>query len=223
MKMTWQDVIRDRLATTGTSQAELAHRMELTPGAIAHYLTGIRKTRIEDVASMMKNLGVETITICADAYIVDADPAPSLGPVEGRNSVYPKRFPVLTPTQAGVVLDLNVNKPYQFKDMIEWHETTELAGTRSFWMRVSGDIMNTANGPSFPDGTLILVDPDRTTINGSFVVAKLAKIEEVTFKKFIIDAGQKYLKPLNPYYPMLPIRDECRIVGVVIDAKYKLF
>ncbi|MBF4248855.1 LexA family transcriptional repressor, partial [Vibrio anguillarum] len=42
-------------------------------------------------------------------------------------------------------------------------------------------------------------------------------------KKLVVDSGQKYLKPLNPNYPLLPINGNCKIIGVVVDAKIKLY
>ncbi|MBO0170541.1 LexA family transcriptional repressor, partial [Vibrio parahaemolyticus] len=74
-----------------------------------------------------------------------------------------------------------------------------------------------------PEGTLVLVDTEKEIENGSLVVAKLVDVNEATFKKVVIDAGQKFLKPLNSSYPQLPINGNCKIIGVVVDAKMKLF
>ncbi|EEM0128100.1 LexA family transcriptional repressor, partial [Salmonella enterica] len=35
----------------------------------------------------------------------------------------------------------------------------------------------------------------------------------------VMDAGRKFLKPLNPQYPMIEINGNCKIIGVVVDAK----
>ena len=67
----------------------------------------------------------------------------------------------------------------------------------------------------------ILVDTGKEPKNGSLVVAKLDDTNEATFKKYVIDSGRKFLKPLNPSYPLLPINGNCRIVGVVVEAKYR--
>ena len=83
--------------------------------------------------------------------------------------------------------------------------------------------MTSSSGISFPEETLVLVDAEREAQNGSLVVAKLTDVNEATFKKLVIDAGQRFLKPLNPQYPTLPINGNCKIIGVVIDAKLKLF
>ncbi|HFG1053020.1 TPA: LexA family transcriptional repressor, partial [Klebsiella pneumoniae] len=42
------------------------------------------------------------------------------------------------------------------------------------------------------------------------------------FKKLIIDGGQKYLKGLNPQWPMVPINGNCRIIGVAVETKLRL-
>jgi SOS-response transcriptional repressor LexA len=48
---------------------------------------------------------------------------------------------------------------------------------------------------------VILVDPQVEPINGKLVVAKLDGDNEATFKKLVIDAGQRFLKPLNLNIP----------------------
>ncbi|MGO2345762.1 MAG: LexA family protein, partial [Providencia sp.] len=78
-----------------------------------------------------------------------------------------------------------------------------------------------SSGLSIPEGMIILVDPSIEPINGKLVVAKLVNENEATFKQYVVDAGNHYLKPLNPQYRMIPINGNCRIVGVVVDAKIK--
>lgn len=52
-------------------------------------------------------------------------------------------------------------------------------------------------GLSIPgEGMIILVDPEVEPRNGKLVVAKLEGENEATFKKLVIDAGRKFLKPL---------------------------
>ena len=99
-----------------------------------------------------------------------------------------------------------------------WVESPSSAGKHSFWLRVIGDSMTSPHGMSIPEGMLILVEPDLEARNGSLVVAKVNG--EVTFKKLVIDAGRRFLKPLNPAYPAIDIDDRTHIVGVVKEAKH---
>lgn len=50
----------------------------------------------------------------------------------------------------------------------------------------------------------------------------LSDTNEATFKKLVIDAGRKYLKPLNPNYRTIEINGNCEIVGVVRQIKLNL-
>lgn len=89
-------------------------------------------------------------------------------------------------------------------------------GMHSYALRVDGDSMTSSHGKSYPDGCIIFVDPDQAggVVSGDRVIAKLNGDSKVTFKQFIDDSGRKFLKPLNPQYPI--ITDEFRIIGKVI-------
>ena len=130
-----------------------------------------------------------------------------------------KSLPVLSHVQAGAwteALDYTT-----LGGEIEWEDAPKSASDRAFWLRVVGDSMTSATGTSITEGTLILVDPEIPAENGKLVVAKLEGTDEATFKKLVIDAGMKFLKPLNPIYPTIPINGNCQIVGVVKEAKVK--
>ncbi|EEB61267.1 repressor protein c2 [Pseudomonas syringae pv. tomato T1] len=86
----------------------------------------------------------------------------------------------------------------------------------AFWLEVVGDSMTAPSGTSVPEGMLILVDTGVEARPGKLVVAKLPSSNEATFKKLIEDAGQLYLKPLNPGYSMIKCTDDCKIIGVAV-------
>lgn len=130
-----------------------------------------------------------------------------------------RKYPVISSVEAGSwqeTVDL-----YQPGHADDWEASSKDAGPHGFWLRVKGDSMTAPAGESksFPDGMLILVNPDMECLPGHFVVAKLTDTQEATFKRYIEDAGQRYLKPLNPAYPLIPINGNCRFVGRVIEAK----
>ncbi|UDV04876.1 LexA family transcriptional repressor [Marinomonas profundi] len=131
-----------------------------------------------------------------------------------------KSLPVLSQVQAG-----NWAEALDYRALgndIEWEDAPSRASDNSFWLRVVGDSMTSPIGLSIPEGMLILIDPDIAPENGKLIVAKLDGTDEATFKKLVIDAGMKFLKPLNPTYPTIPINGNCQILGVVIEAKFKL-
>ena len=221
MKMNWTDLVKARMKDTGITQAVLAERMDKSQSAIAHWLGGNRKPSIEEIASIMKIVGVDHMTLNSEGLIEYPDEAwANISPVDNQLK-YQNSFPVLSSVQAGAWTE--ALEPYTVEEITEWYETTERTSEKCFWLRVEGDSMTSGVGVSFPEGTLVLVDTERDHQNGSLVVAKLTDVNEATFKKLVIDAGQKYLRPLNPVYQPIAINGNCKIIGVVIDAKLKLF
>jgi len=132
------------------------------------------------------------------------------------------RYPVISNVQAGKFAECVVPYPSGMEDR---HEITDYeAKGPAFWLEVTGDSMTAPAGvtPSIPEGTLVLVDTGIEATAGKLVVAQLDESNESTFKKLIVDGGQKYLKALNPAYPLIPINGNCRILGVAVEAKTKL-
>lgn len=69
--------------------------------------------------------------------------------------------------------------------------------------------------PGFPNGGIIVVDPDVQPRPGSYVVVRLDDSQQATFKQLVVDGGEQYLKPLNPRYPIMPVRERASFCGVV--------
>lgn len=93
-------------------------------------------------------------------------------------------------------------------------------GPNTYCLIVKGDSMtNSIPGQrSYPEGTIIFVDPDKPVTNGCRVIAKLPDCEGLTFKEYREDGGKRYLMPLNRSYDKFEITDETRFCGVVILA-----
>jgi SOS-response transcriptional repressor LexA len=130
-----------------------------------------------------------------------------------------KNFPLISWVSAGSWLE--ALEPYRKEEIDVWPETTVDASEGSFWLRVKGDSMTSPVGFTVPEGMIILVDPDKEAVSGKLVVAKLENENEATFKQFMVDAGRKYLKALNPHHPPTIVNGNCKIIGVVVDIKWE--
>ncbi len=130
------------------------------------------------------------------------------------------RFPVVSSVVAGGWGDAIQAYEPGAEDRFEKTDT-KVKGP-AFWLEVEGDSMTSLSGPSIPEGMLILVDTGIEPQPGHLVVAKLDTEEKATFKKLVQDGGKLYLKPLNTGYNPIEINGNCRIIGVVREAKMKL-
>ncbi|RZI60110.1 MAG: helix-turn-helix domain-containing protein [Pseudomonas sp.] len=83
----------------------------------------------------------------------------------------------------------------------------------TYALRVHGDSMMSEAGDSFPEGVLLVVEPEMQALPGDYVIA-LNEARETTFKQLIKDGGDLYLKPLNTRYPIKPLGTG-RVIGVV--------
>lgn len=103
------------------------------------------------------------------------------------------------------------------RDLREMIPSTKKVSPDAFALIVRDDSMESAGGISFPAGSTIIVDPAEEPRNGSNVVARVNPDEELTFKQLVFDGGRRYLKPLNPRYPVIQTEPQTEIVGVVVQ------
>lgn len=105
--------------------------------------------------------------------------------------------------------------PLQPGDFQAWVPSVRAHSKSAYALRVRGDSMTAPYGKSYPEGCIIIVEPeDRSPNNGQRVIAKLDGTDEVTFKVYKEEDGRKWLQPLNPTH--LPIRDPFRVLGTVV-------
>lgn len=118
------------------------------------------------------------------------------------------RVPIISWVQAGEGVSSGPGCPVGEAD--EWVSATAPVGAHAYALRIVGDSME----PKFPEGGIIIVDPEVQARPGAFVVACLHDTGETTFKQLIVD-GKRLLKPLNSRYPIMEMRSGDVICGVV--------
>ncbi|WFQ81308.1 LexA family transcriptional regulator [Xenorhabdus sp. SF857] len=198
---------RKRLNLT---QRELGKLVGVSHVAISQWEKEETEPKGDNLLALASALGCSPEYILKDAFVDNLD-----------ISIKPNRteqgYPLISWNCAGNWSE--VVKPYHRKSIDGWHKTTVSCSGDSFWLEVKGDSMTSPSGLSIPEGMMILVDPEITPTNRKLVVAKLGDENEVTFKQYIVDAGNHYLKPLNPQYRMVSINGNCKIIGVVVDVR----
>ncbi|EMZ5056420.1 LexA family protein [Proteus mirabilis] len=188
---------------------EIAEKLGLTPKAVSKWFNAESIPRQDAMNKLAELLRVEVVwlqhgkTAGFDSNVSEPRPyrpAP--------------KYPVISFVQAGNWTE--ACEPYTLSEIDEWYESEVAVHGSAFWLKVEGDSMTAPTGVSIPEGSLVLVDTGREPINGSLVIAKLTDTNEATFKKLVLD-GAKYLKALNPAYPVITINGNCKIIGVVVQ------
>ncbi len=210
--------IKQKMAAKNLKAVDLVKATGASKGSVSQWLNSINSPGGKYIVPLCKALGCDSgwlLTGVGNSGFSNEDKNIATAPFQATV----KKLPVISHVQAGgwtEALDFR-----SLGDDIEWEDSPATAGDNAFWLKVVGDSMTAQTGQSIPEGHLILVNPNIPAENGSLVVAKLEGSDEVTFKKLFIDAGQKYLKPLNSNYRHLEVNGNCRIVGVVTEAKVK--
>lgn len=125
--------------------------------------------------------------------------------------------PLISWIQAGDWSDLA--DPYRVGDAEDWLPCPVRSGPRAYCLRVRGDSMfNPGGRPSYANGDIIFVDPDRHANPGDRVIVRLDDQHEATFKQLLVEDGRKMLKALNPEWTprYIEINGNATITGVVI-------
>ncbi|MBJ9007238.1 LexA family transcriptional regulator [Citrobacter koseri] len=201
------------MSEVGITQAQLSEELGVTQGALSHWLNGRRSASLTEIGSIFRILGIAGATLNIDGSF-------TIG--SNQFSAPPKphfEYPVFSHVQAGMFSP--EFRTFTERDAEGWVSTTKKASDASFWLEVDGHSMTAPTGsrPSFPEGMLILVDPEEPVDPGDFCIARLGG-DEFTFKKLIKDSGQVFLQPLNPQFPMIPCNEHCRIVGKVVASQW---
>lgn len=219
---------KDRLKTARRhaklNQGELAAKAGITQTSISDLERGKSKATAH-VVKIADACGVSAKWLSDEIGPMLA-PGSSAGSAESNISVAAQptksfRYPVISWVAAGAWAEAVEPYPAGFSDSYEFSEY-DSKGT-AFWLKVKGDSMTAPAGQSITEGTLILVDTEAEVAPGKLVVAKLPDSNEATFKKLVSDGGRLFLKPLNPSYPIEAVDENCRIVGVVVQALQKFY
>lgn len=127
------------------------------------------------------------------------------------------RVPLISWVQAGMWNDaVDVYEPGYAE---QWIPVLKNGSPNAYALRVRGDSMTAAHGKSYPDGCIIIIDPQqKSPSSGARVIARMKGSGDVTFKVYVEEDSRRWLKPLNPQHP--PISDEFEVIGTV-TAKYE--
>jgi SOS-response transcriptional repressor LexA len=118
--------------------------------------------------------------------------------------------PLVSQVEAG---NYTVVDNFKRKDDYEMVAVSIPVKRHTYALRVHGDSMVSEVTDSFPEGSILIVEPEMEALPGDYVIA-VNEQGETTFKQLIKDGGELYLKPLNTRYP-IKLLGQARVIGVV--------
>ena len=161
----------------GWNQQELAEKIGTTQQVISRYESGDRDPKASVIAAMSSALGVTV------SYLLGMDEDPNVIQMR-RSPSHP--MPVVGRIAAGTPREAI----YQAGETHDAPESLWEAHPDGFWLEVSGNSMNRL----FPEGTLVLVDPDEEVRNGDVAVV-FVNGDDATLKRVYYDGEVVRLHP----------------------------
>ena len=176
------------------------------PSRISNYERGLREPKSEDLMKLAQTLNVNVEWFYREYAQQQHKALEVREPTPSYNAI--RYVPLLHWDQV---------MPYLQGQHIEAKDTIPAINTesnRSFALVVEGDAMEAPHGDSFARGGIIVVDPGLQVRNGDYVIALFEN--HPTFKQWTNDSGKRFLKPLNPRYPIVEApKEPTDILGVV--------
>lgn len=187
----------------GVRKADVARAFSIKPPSVTSWIkTGrVNKTHIDRLISYFSDVvtpehfGISSVEPTTNHYC----------------SV---RLPLLSWEEAGDWQEIIKNFP---KDRHMLTPAFHKPSNNTFVLRVNGDSME----PEFVPSDFIIVEPDLSPQDKNYIIVYENEAEAM-LKQLIIEGSRQYLKPLNSRYPIIPLNDQFRICGVVIE-KFKIY
>ena len=208
----WIELVKAKMKELRVTQVVLAERLGMSQGGVGHWLTKRRQPSVEDMNRVLQELGMEFLEVAMVIREPDTSTEEGMALAQKYNPYF--RYPVSDWQEVGAVREGGPGDYSQARfELTDYHAQGD-----AFWLVVVGDAMTAPTGLSIPEGMSILVDPAIEAVPGKLVVAQLPGCSDATFRKLIEESGQLYLVPLNPTYPKNLYTEQCRIIGVVVQA-----
>ncbi|SDT00027.1 SOS-response transcriptional repressor LexA (RecA-mediated autopeptidase) [Pseudomonas cedrina] len=206
----WIALVRTNMEDRKVTQGELAERLGMSQGGVGHWLNKRRAPSLADMNRVLVALGLGYLEVALDIR----ERADEETQEKSYNPYF--RYPVSDWKGLCEIREERASYgPARF-ELTDYHAQGD-----AFWLPVTGDAMTAPSGLSISAGMMILVDPAIAAEPGKLVVAQWAESPQATFRQLLEESGQRYLIPLNPTYPKQLLTDDCRILGVVVQATAK--
>jgi len=214
---TWIEIVKLKMRERRLTQEQLAERIGCSQGAVNHWLSGRRRPDLDTMNGVLKELGEDSLEVVQLLRVNEQrgryDSLQAAGASEWAISEPAYRYPVLEWAAAADDQPSIARYCIGRSHVSDYHATGP-----AFWLQVQGESMSAAHGRSVPSGSLILVDPLAQAAPGQLVIASAPLQEQAVFRELQEEGGRRYLRALNPTWPVLAWESDWLIKGVVVRA-----
>lgn len=209
--------IQQKMNELDITQEQLADMVGISQNSISKIIRGVTQ-RSKSTPRIAKALGVSEIWLVYGDQVPTTNevfPIPNTDTINTYNNAG-GLVPVISWVAAGSFSNIEA---LPADELVKWVPCPVPHGPSTFALKVVGISMENPNGkPSFEDGDIIYIDPERCPENKSFVIVTLDGSSQATFKQLIIELDGKYIQPLNPNWheKIIKINGNATINGVVI-------
>ena len=218
---TWIEIVKLKMRERRLTQEQLAERIGCSQGAVNHWLSGRRRPDLDTMNRVLKELGEENLEVVQMLRVNEQrglyDSANGVAVPQWAISQPAFRYPVLEWAAAGDAKPSIARYSTGKSHVSDYH-----ASGPAFWLRVEGESMSAAYGRSVPSGSLILVDPLAPASPGSLVIVSAPLQQQAVFRELQEEGGRRYLRALNPAWPVLAWESDWHVKGVVVRAMLAL-
>ncbi|QAX84533.1 Cro/Cl family transcriptional regulator [Pseudomonas sp. DTU12.3] len=212
----WIELVKAKMSELKITQTELGERVGMSQGGIGHWLNKRREPGVTEMNRVLQALGMDFLEVVLVIREPPLTPDDEMPLAQKYNPYF--RYPVSNWHTPCEVRESGQPAYTPATDKQRFELTDYHARGAAFWLTVTGNSMTAPSGQSIAEGMLILVDPEVEAVPGKLVIAQWQDSEEAIFRKLDEEGGQRYLVPLNPTWPKALFTDECRIIGVVVQA-----
>jgi SOS-response transcriptional repressor LexA len=196
-KLELGQVIKQLRTAKGLTQTQLGEAIGVDRGNVSRYESGANAPDFDRLQVLADTLGMAVSDMFARAETGNVEIAPEI-----KGTV-----PLISWVQAGRWNDVIDNLHPGEGERIP---TKYRVRKHTYALRVRGDSME----PKFPEGAILIVEPDENPEPGAFVIVR-HNGGEATFKQLMVDGDTRYLKPLNSRYPIMEVKPDAVFCGVV--------
>ncbi len=106
-----------------------------------------------------------------------------------------------------------------FQRKVQYVKTSLQLNKHAFALQVHNDLMEAPSGFSLPRGSIVIADPELPVKNNNYIIICLERNLAPLIRQLVQEGSRKYLKPLNPCYPIIELTAPTYIVcGILRQA-----